>query len=234
MDELFQRLAAPFPPEQVSWRVGTSNKKKQQRENGPNAKATKGQVLAYLDARDVMDRLDEVCGPAGWMNRYTSTDKKTVCEIGIKVGDEWVWKADGAGESDIEAEKGALSDAFKRAAVRWGIGRYLYHLPTPWVDLDDREQIPDPERRKLEGLLRRDAQANTPTNRTPVEERGIYVACAAAIDLCETKTDLDLWFKNNEVSMNRIKAEDPEVHQAVRARYAKRLREVTPAEKVAA
>lgn len=162
--DLFQRLAAPFRPDQVSWRVGVSNKKKRQRElNDNNAKATKGQVLAYIDARDVMDRLDDVCGPAGWQNRYTHADKKTICEIGILTPDgEWVWKADGAGESDIEAEKGALSDSFKRAAVRWGIGRYLYHLPSPWVDLDEREQISPAERAKLESLLIKAAGAPQP------------------------------------------------------------------------
>lgn len=166
MDDLFQRLAAPFPPEAVSWRVGTSNKKKVQRDTGnQQAKATKGQVLAYLNARDVMDRLDEVCGPEGWQDRYPHVDKKTVCEIDIWVdGRGWITKADGAGDSDIEAEKGALSDAFKRAAVRWGIGRYLYHLPTPWVDLDEWERIPEAEMKKLRALLSRDAAvpAKTP------------------------------------------------------------------------
>lgn len=50
-----------------------------------------------------------------------------VCEIGIFDGDsQWIWKADGADESDIEGTKGALSDSFKRAAVSWGVGRYLY------------------------------------------------------------------------------------------------------------
>jgi hypothetical protein len=156
---MFEALAAPFPADKVSWRVGTSNKKKVQRDTGNNsAKATKGQVLAYIDARDVMDRLDEVVGPENWQDRYTHVDKKTVCEIDIWVeGRGWVTKADGAGDSDIEAEKGALSDAFKRAAVRWGIGRYLYHLPTPWVNLDEWERIPDDERRKLEALLTRSA-----------------------------------------------------------------------------
>jgi hypothetical protein len=138
----------------VSWRVGTSNKKKRQKETGDNfAKATKGIALAYLDARDVMGRLDAVCGPGGWQNRYSHTAGKTVCDIGIKVGDEWVWKADGAGDSDIEAEKGALSDAFKRAAVRWGVGRYLYAVSSPWCDLDEREQITEADRKKLRALL---------------------------------------------------------------------------------
>lgn len=150
----FAALAAPFPPSAVSWRIGTSNKKKIQRETGnQNAKATKGIALAYIDARDVMDRFDEVCGPGGWQCAYPHANGKTVCSIGVKVDDEWVWKADGAGDSDIEAEKGALSDAFKRAAVRWGVGRYLYHIASPWVDLDDREQISQADRRKLEALL---------------------------------------------------------------------------------
>jgi hypothetical protein len=49
-----------------------------------------------------------------------------------------VWKSDGAGDSDVEAEKGAVSDAFKRAAVKWGVGRYLYDLDSPWVALEKR------------------------------------------------------------------------------------------------
>jgi hypothetical protein len=127
-------LAAPFPPEKISWRAQTVS----------NGKAL---ALAYIDARDVQDRLDQVCGPENWQNRYTHTQGKTVCEIGINVLgsigqlvdgkmavlEKWIWKADGAGDSDIEAEKGALSDAFKRAAVKWGIGRYLYDLESPWV-----------------------------------------------------------------------------------------------------
>jgi hypothetical protein len=45
----------------------------------------------------------------------------------------WVRKSDGAGETQVEGEKGAISDALKRAAVKWGIGRYLYDLDSPWV-----------------------------------------------------------------------------------------------------
>lgn len=151
----FGKLAAPFPPERISWRVGSSNKKKVQRETGnQNAKATKGTALAYIDARDVMERLDDVCGPAGWQRRYPHAGAKTVCEIGIKVGEEWVWKGDGAGDSDIEAEKGALSDAFKRAGVSWGIGRYLYGMSSPWVELDEWEKITPDSLAKLEALLK--------------------------------------------------------------------------------
>lgn len=211
--EIFAALAAPFRPDQVSWRVGSVKKD-----------GTAAMALAFIDARDVMDRLDDVCGPGGWQNRYTATDRKTVCEIGIKIDGEWVWKADGAGESDIEAEKGALSDAFKRAAVRWGIGRYLYHLPSPWVRIDQYKKILPEEMAKLEGLLRRDAKVNTPPP-IQVEERSLFIACKAAIDLCEGEAAMHGWAKDNEVSMGRIAADDPDTYQAVRRYWAKRLGE---------
>ena len=98
-----------------------------------------------------MDRLDSVCGPDGWQNNYTSgVNGSIVCNIGIRMLDgSWVWKADGAGATDIEGEKGALSDAFKRAAVRFGIGRYLYEINAPWIPLDQGKYISKEEHKKL-------------------------------------------------------------------------------------
>lgn len=118
----FKKLAEPFPESAISWRAQSVTKD-----------GTKALALAYIDARDVMNRLDDVCGVEGWQCTYPHANGKTICSIGIKCGDEWVWKADGAGDTDVEAEKGAISDAFKRAAVKWGIGRYLYDLGSPWV-----------------------------------------------------------------------------------------------------
>lgn len=142
---MLDELKAPFPPERVSWRVGSTNGDK-----------TRGLALAYIDARDVMERLDAVCGPAGWQRSYPHANGKTVCSIGIKIDGEWIWKADGAGDTDVEAEKGALSDAFKRAAVNWGIGRYLYDLDSPWVELEPAGRsfrIKESEQAKLRALL---------------------------------------------------------------------------------
>ena len=130
-----QQLSAPFPVSRIHWRVGSTNAKKL---GVKPWEATKGIALAYIDARDVMKRLDDVVGGLNWQNRYTHvTDKGVVCEIGIRVNDEWLWRANGAGDTQVEAEKGAMSDAFKRAAVMWGIGRYLYALPNVWVDLSN-------------------------------------------------------------------------------------------------
>jgi len=120
-------LSECFPPYRIRWRVGARTKDK-----------SKGMGLAYLDARDVTDRLDNVCGPANWQDRYTHAGQKTCCEIGIRINGEWIWKSDGAGDTDIEGNKGAFSDAFKRAGVKWGIGRYLYSSNSPWVALDER------------------------------------------------------------------------------------------------
>lgn len=126
-------LHKPFPANKISWRVGRMTKNKD-----------KAIPFAYIDARDVMERLDEVCGAAGWQARYPFPG---CCEIGIKIGTpseggtEWVWKANGAGATDIEAEKGQFSDSFKRAGVLWGIGRYLYDVPNVWMSVNEYKQF---------------------------------------------------------------------------------------------
>lgn len=119
-------LSAPFPRSAVHWRV---QGKPYARDNKYSAMA-----LAYIDARDVMDRLDDVCGPGGWQSEFTETAKgRVICRLGIKMDGGWVWKSDGAGDTDVEGEKGGISDALKRAAVSWGVGRYIYRLDSPWV-----------------------------------------------------------------------------------------------------
>lgn len=167
----FKALSAPFDPQEVSWRVGSMKKDK-----------TAGMALAYIDARVVMERLDAICGPDGWQCRYSHANGKTVCDIAVKCGAEWIWKANGAGDSDIEAEKGALSDAFKRAAVLWGIGRYLYDLPSPWVEVDEWKRIKTAEFKKLDQILRQHTQSilNPP--------KGMLKA--ATQSLSDTKNDM--------------------------------------------
>ncbi len=121
-------LFAEFPKEAISWRAQSVTKD-----------GSKALALAYIDARDVMDRLDDVCGAENWQDRYEFHGARTICYLSIRIDGEWVTKADGAGDSDVEAEKGAISDALKRAAVKWGIGRYLYHIVSPWVPCETTE-----------------------------------------------------------------------------------------------
>lgn len=91
--------------------------------------------VAYIDARDVQDLLDDVCGQAGWQSKYTEHKGNLFCSIGIldKHG-TWVWKEDCGTESNIEKAKGESSDAFKRAAVMWGVGRFLYKMELVQLD----------------------------------------------------------------------------------------------------
>lgn len=123
--ETLKALAAPF--REVSFRIGSRTHDK-----------ARGMVLTYIDARDVMDRLDGVLGPGNWSTEFKEVAGRVVCRLTIRPPDEveWVSKEDGAGETDMEGEKGALSDAFKRAAVHFGVGRYLYQEPQVWVELE--------------------------------------------------------------------------------------------------
>jgi len=86
--------------------------------------------VAYVDARQVQDKLDDVVGAENWQTKYEAIDGQLFCHLGIYNEDthEWVWKSDTGTESMAEKEKGQVSDAFKRAAVQWGIGRFLYSL----------------------------------------------------------------------------------------------------------
>jgi hypothetical protein len=111
-----------------SWRVQSFSKNKPQ-----------GQCVAYIDARDVMKLLDEVVGAENWQDDYKIVGDMLIAGIGIKKDNdnEWVWKWDTGSESNMEAEKGHMSDAFKRAAVKWGVGRFLYDFPIQYVDANE-------------------------------------------------------------------------------------------------
>lgn len=82
--------------------------------------------IPYVDARAVQELLDRVCGASDWQNTY---DPETgAASIGILVDGDWMWKSDVGTDSKVEKEKGKASDAFKRAAVLWGINREMYQL----------------------------------------------------------------------------------------------------------
>jgi hypothetical protein len=101
------------------------------------AKEWGAQCVAYIDSRDVQDLLDEVVGANNWQDKYYEVKGNLFCSIGIKCGDDWVYKTDCGSESNVEKQKGEASDAFKRAAVKWGIGRFLYSLGIPKLKTKD-------------------------------------------------------------------------------------------------
>jgi hypothetical protein len=131
--EMIDKLRAPFPPEQIDWRIGQSGFTAQGK---PWAK-----VLAYLTARAVQDRLDDVFGIGGWQVEYREWHNTAqICRLHVKVGDDWIIKEDGAESTDIESVKGGLSSAFKRVAVTLGIGRYLYDLTETFAECSSDRQ----------------------------------------------------------------------------------------------
>lgn len=118
-----------FRPEDIQFRPITIVKK---REGWQYDRAL---AAAYVDSRAIQDRLDEVCSPEGWQDEYCPGPAGGVmCRLSVKVADEWITKCDAAENSDIEPVKGGISNALRRAAVKWGMGRYLYDLKDLWVD----------------------------------------------------------------------------------------------------
>ena len=125
-EDLMFELAKPFPRESIEWRVQRTTKD-----------GTAGLAVAYVNARTVQDRLNEVMG-SNWQSKHINYGPKTICHLGLKLNDEWKWRSDGAGDTNYEADKGAMSDSFKRSAVMWGIGRHLYDLPSVWVKCETK------------------------------------------------------------------------------------------------
>ena len=123
---LFSRLSLPFPASRLEWRIGRKTA------------SGKGFMFTCGTSRGIMERLDDVFGADGWSASYTAIEGGFLCTLGCCVDkDCWVHKQDGAGRTDVEPVKGGISGALKRAAVAWGIGRYLYELPQVLVDLED-------------------------------------------------------------------------------------------------
>jgi hypothetical protein len=126
-------LKDPLPPDAIEWRAGQVGTTK---DGKPWCK-----VLAYLTSRAVMDRLDEVCGPTGWEDHYEPGPQGGVlCRLTVHHPDRSVTREDVAENTDVEAVKGGVSDALKRAAVKFGVGRYLYKLGDTFAEV--REEKP--------------------------------------------------------------------------------------------
>lgn len=226
-------LALPFPAKLISWRVGSTTQDK-----------TRGMALAYIDARDVMDRLDDVCGPSGWQATYPHAGQKTVCSIGILCGEHWVWKSNGAGDSDIEAEKGALSDAFKRAAVLWGVGRYLYSMPSPWVEIETRGRssvIKPAELDRLADILAKHTAGLKFDNPPPPPDPDVLTAARkwvsdqnGALSSYANTDDVLAWNRRNEKALKKLQGASEALYEEVMGSYGTALDRTRRAGAVAA
>jgi hypothetical protein len=176
VEALTRALAEPFEPSEVKFKPAVVS-------------GNRAMALAYVDARVIQDRLDEVLGVEGWSDDYEClADGSVVCRLRLRLGEEWVTKVDVGGPSEQpdggDRMKAAFSDALKRAAVKFGVGRYLYRLPAQWVDYDPQRRqfartptlpasaLPrkPAEKKQPEKAPKESAPANEATRKAPAKE----------------------------------------------------------------
>ena len=143
MTDVLHALKQPFPPSQVTWKPGVTTKD-----------GTKALALAYADLRAYQNRLDDICGLA-WSVTYAPWGERIVCHLTI----QGITRSS-SGEPDSQAERSEIAgtsaeaQAFKRACAMFGLGRYLYNLPSVWVEYDAvTKQFTDKAKAKLEGII---------------------------------------------------------------------------------
>ena len=145
-NELAAKLRAPFNPEDISWKPQTVD-----------YKANTALAVAYADPRAYVDRMNEVFGVGGWSDNYTFTvtpfnkvirgkkaykdtpateDKQipgnkvlVVCNLTVSEYGVGISSTGDSDAADDNAATSAEAQAFKRAAMKLGLGRYLYELP---------------------------------------------------------------------------------------------------------
>jgi hypothetical protein len=116
--DLFAALAAPFEPHELKVR------------------SQQGRQLHYITARTVMNRLDSVLGPENWWDEFVPSENSVLCRLTIRLPDgSTLTKGDAGGYAGMadsgDDDKSGYSDAFKRAAVKFGVARYLYRDGVP-------------------------------------------------------------------------------------------------------
>ena len=125
-EEMHAALCRPFPVDELEWRLQSVRIVEGK---------IKGMCLAYITAREVMARMDMVFGASGWSSTMApimlgGKDTGIICTIAAG----GVSHSDVSDLTDVEPLKGGASTALKRAAVHFGIGRYLYDLPNCYIE----------------------------------------------------------------------------------------------------
>jgi len=138
MDKL-KVLERPIEPHEIEWRIQSSR----------NGKTT---IVPYITNRCVMDRFDEQFGWNGWESFFKETSTGYLCELRVTYDGNMIVKSDGASKTKIEPDKGGISDAMKRAAVQFGLGRSLYKYPLTQIE-GETKYIPNDIKRRLGNMV---------------------------------------------------------------------------------
>jgi hypothetical protein len=133
--EVWAKISAPLPTTAIAWRA----------DGKPTARDGKyiARFVAYIEANTVRDRLDSVV-PGEWDLTLELLPSLTVVGGDGEASDTpYSFKATldilGVKREDVghgKDYKQASTDAFKRVAVRFGIGHELYAYEQNWVELD--------------------------------------------------------------------------------------------------
>jgi hypothetical protein len=135
-----ETLTAPIQPNEIEWRVQSVTS------------TGKMIVVPYINNRCVMQRFDAAFGPTNWTSEFREITNGFICRLSVTIDKRTIYREDGASKTNIEPEKGGISDAMKRAAVQFGLGRCLYDYPKVFIECNDK-YIPDWAQDKLTKLV---------------------------------------------------------------------------------
>ena len=170
--ELFAALGASFEANEV------------------RVRSQAGRQLSYITARTAMNRLDSVLGPENWWDDYVPGENSVICRLTVRLPDgSTLTKSDAGGYAGMadqgDDDKSGFSDAFKRAAVKFGVGRYLYRDGVPAFLIEREPGIattaPAPAAEATTPATARSASAPTdqPAAETPAPQPPAAVRSAA-------------------------------------------------------
>ena len=148
--DIWAQLSAPLPAGVISWR---QDGRAIQRDGKFFAR-----FVAYIDANTVRERLDGVV-PGEWdltlelLPQLASDDQDDLrCSFKARLQILGVIREDVGTGRDY---KSAATDAFKRAAVRYGIAHELYAYEQNWVQVDGDSKYAKPLEEPAEAYARR-------------------------------------------------------------------------------
>ena len=153
MVEVMEALSRPFPADVISWKPQAITKDRK-----------RGLAVPYADPRAYLDRLNEVV-PGEWHSKaaFTLAGGKLVCVVHLTILGVTRYGDGETDVSDANAATASSAQGFKRSATAFGLGRFLYDLPTPWEEYDaERRQFSEAAQRRLQTLyLKATSQASS-------------------------------------------------------------------------
>src|SRR5678816_1073489 len=157
--DVWARLAAPLASETISWR----------QDGKPINRDGKflARFVAYVEANTVRDRLDTVV-PGEWDLTLTPLPPiggepagEATCSFKARLQVLGVVRDDVGTGRDY---KQAATDAFKRAAVRFGIAHELYAYEQNWVQVDGDGKSARPLEDPADSYARKTSRSNRPAS----------------------------------------------------------------------